>query len=345
MASAKSSLVGGLYEIGVGVSDLEAAISFWQAFGYTPGPHGSLSSDQAHQLYGVAGNLTSVRLAHQSATGGLIRLLAWQNPQGPGLGHAPLRSTGSRWSVHRTDDVMNVFNHAETARQQGQDIQLKGPLINVRSPSRGYEQRPFAAPIRASHNFQMTFPEARVVAMQRFCVSMTRYGTLATESLLRTSEGCHMGLVVAGEDFGIFDFYSAVLGFRVGKKVHVEYELGYTPSEYFDLTPGEHFTECDFEDPESGDTLDTQLPGRLRAFLIQNARSQTDLRPHSRPGHLGYCMYTVRLRDLQAAHSDVANYRKHGGATDITEIRPDEFGTAAFSFTAPDGYAWVALQA
>lgn len=345
MTSAKSGLVGGLYEIGVGVPDLEAAIAFWRAFGYAPGPRGNLTADQAHQLYGVASSLTSVRLHHQSAQQGLIRLLAWQKPVGPGLGHAPLRSTGSRWSVHRTDDVMNVFNHAETARQQGQDIQLKGPLINVRSPSRGYEQRPFAAPIRASHNFQMTFPESRVVAMQRFGVSMARYGTLASESLLRTSEGCHMGLVVAGEDFSIFDFYSEVLGFKVGKKVHIEYEPGYTPSDFFDLSPGEHFTECDFEDPTSGDTLDTQLPGRLRAFLIQNAYPHPDLRPQSRPGQLGYSLYTVRMHDLQATHASVAAYTKHGGATDITEILPDEFGTAAFSFTAPDGYAWTALQA
>jgi len=345
MTSVKSGLVGGIYEIGVGVTDLEATCAFWRSWGYTVASRGSLAAEQAQQLYGVASNLTSVRLVHQSAIHGLIRLFHWQTPLGPGLGHAPLRSTGSRWSVHRTDDIITVFNHGETARQLGHDIKLNGPLINVRSPARGFEQKPFVEPVRASHNFQMTFPTARVVAMQRFGVTMTRYGTVAKDSLLQTSEGCHMGLVVTGDDFGIFDFYTEVLGFKPGKKVHIDCEPGYTPSDFFELSAGEHFTECDLEDPASGDTLDTQLPGRLRAFLIQNARPQPDMRPQSRPGQLGYSLYTVRMRDLQATRAAVMAYPKHGGATAIAEILPDEFGTAAFSFTAPDGYAWTALQA
>jgi len=345
MTSTKSALMGGLFEIGIGVSDLESAAAFWRAWGYRTGARGTLKAEQARLLYGVASDVTSVRLNHQSATHGLIRLFEWARPVGAGLGHAPLRSTGSRWSVHRTADIMNVFNHAEAARQQGRDIQLRGPLINVRSPARGYAQQPFAAPIRASHNFQMTLPEARVVAMQRFGVSMARYGTINEESLLRATEGCHMGLVVTGEDFGIFDFYTEVLGFKAGKKVHIDHEPGYTPSEFFDLQPGEHFTECDFEDPASGDTPNTQLPGRLRAFLIHNARPQPDLRPQSRPGVLGNCLYTVRVGELTALRKAVIAYAKHGGARDVTEIMADEFGTAAFSFTAPDGYAWAAIQA
>ena len=345
MTSTKSGLVGGLYEIGVGVADLEAAMSFWQAFGYTPGPQGSLSAPKAMALYAVASDLTSVRLVHQNAVHGLIRLLKWQRPTGPGLGHAAMRSTGSRWSVHRTQDIMNVFNHAEVARQQGIDVHLRGPLINVRSPARGFEQKPFAGPVRASHNLQMTFPEARVVAMQRYNIAMAHYGTFATDSLCRTTEGCHMGLVVTGEDFSVFDFYADVLGFKVGKKVHIKYEPGYTPSDFFDLSPGEHFTECDFEDPISGDTPDTQLPGRLRAFLIHNARPQPDLRRASQPGNLGYSLYTVRVKDLAATRVAVLAYTQQDGATGVSDITPDEFGTPAFSFTAPDGYAWTALQA
>jgi len=345
MTSAKSRLAGGLYEIGVGVSALEAAIAFWRAFGYAPAARGTLTAGAARALYGVASAVTAVRLAHGAARHGLIRLQAWQTPTGPGLGFAPLRATGSRWSVHRTDDIMSVVNHAAALRQQGGAIRLRGPMLNLRAPARGYEQRPFAAPIRASHNFEMLFPEARVVAMQRFGVTMARYGTISDSALLRTTEGCHMGLVAVGEDFGLFDFYTEALGFKAGRRVHIAYEPGYTPSDFFELAPGEHFTECDFEDPDSGDTLDTQLPGRLRAFLIHNARPQPDLRPRARPGQLGYGLYTVRLRDLPAARAAVLAYAKHGGARDVTAILADEFGTPAFSFTAPDGYAWLALEA
>ncbi|MSO98561.1 MAG: VOC family protein [Rhodospirillaceae bacterium] len=345
MASNKSNLIGGLYEIAVGVSDLEQALAFWRAFGYVPGPRGRLEAAASTELYGVTSALESVRLHHGKATHGLIRLLRWDMPVGTGLGHAPLRSTGSRWSVHKTDDIMNGFNHAETARQQGQDIQLRGPLINVRSTARGYKQKPFFGPIRASHNFQMTLPEARIVTMQRFNIDISRYGTVAADALMRTSEGCHMGLVVTGEDISLFDFYDDVLGFRRGKKVHIEYEPGYTPSDFFDLAPGEHFTEFDLEDPASGETPETQLPGRLRVFMIHNAQTQPDLREQSRPGHLGYCLYTARMNDLIATRAAVMAYRKHGGAKNVTAIQSDEFGTAAFSFSAPDGYAWTLLQA
>jgi hypothetical protein len=34
-----------------------------------------------------------------------------------------------------------------------------------------------------------------------------------------------------------------------------------------------------------------------------------------------------------------------GGATSITQVLPDEFGTQSFSFVAPDGYCWVLQQA
>ncbi|MDQ1309562.1 MAG: hypothetical protein QG601_831, partial [Pseudomonadota bacterium] len=33
-----------------------------------------------------------------------------------------------------------------------------------------------------------------------------------------------------------------------------------------------------------------------------------------------------------------------GGATRVTDVLADEFGTRAFSFVAPDGYSWTLLQ-
>jgi uncharacterized glyoxalase superfamily protein PhnB len=34
-----------------------------------------------------------------------------------------------------------------------------------------------------------------------------------------------------------------------------------------------------------------------------------------------------------------------GGATQVTDVLPDEFGGRAFSFVAPDGYSWTLVQA
>jgi hypothetical protein len=36
----QQGLIGGVYEIGVGVADLDEALSFWRAAGYEPGARG-----------------------------------------------------------------------------------------------------------------------------------------------------------------------------------------------------------------------------------------------------------------------------------------------------------------
>ena len=91
--------VGGLYDIAVGVTDAVAAIAYWQRFGFRVGEHGKLSAIAAKALYRVDSALTAVRLFHGTADHGLIRLMIWEKPSGPGLGLAPLRSrarAGSR---------------------------------------------------------------------------------------------------------------------------------------------------------------------------------------------------------------------------------------------------------
>jgi catechol 2,3-dioxygenase-like lactoylglutathione lyase family enzyme len=337
---AAKGLKCGVYEIGVGVSDLTAATAFWKAFGYAPTMSGRLTAGQAKSLYGVNSALTSVRLQHHAAQNGLIRLMHWQEPTGRGLNMAPLRTVGCRWSVHRCADVLDVLNHAVAWLEQGKPISINGPAINVRAPAKGYQQRPFEAPVRSSYNLQVFLPEAQVVVMQRHHIDMGSYGSIAADSLLRTSEGCHMGLVVQGSDLSLFDFYETALGFRRGRTVRIAHEPGYAPSDMFQLAPGEAFTEIDFENPESGATAETAQPGRLRVFMLHTRTLQPDRRADSRPGNLGYSLYTARVGNL-----GVVQARVQDAGAPVTPMQADEFGTAAFSFTAPDGYVWTLLQA
>jgi uncharacterized glyoxalase superfamily protein PhnB len=330
----------GIYEIGVGVTDLAEAVAFWAAFGYGPGVRGRLSAADAGALYGVDSALASIRLRHQAAESGLIRLMEWEHPAGPGLGLAAARTVGARWSVHRCADVLAVLDHAVAWREQGKPVAIRGPAVNVRAPARGAAQAPFLAPIKSSANLQVTLPEAQVVVMQRRHVDLGTYGTVAEDSLLRTSEGCHMGLVVQGDDLALFDFYERAIGFRRGRTVRIAHEPGYPPSDWFDLVPGEAFTEIDFENPHSGPTAETALPGRLRTFMLHSPTPQPDRRAASSPGQLGYALYTVRTSDLAGLRARV----QAGGGAKVTAVLADEFGTPAFSFAAPDGYVWTAVQ-
>ena len=74
--------IQGIYEGCIGVDDLESQIEYWTRFGYTVSQRGVLDADDAQALYGVSSALESVRLSHQVADHGLIRLMKWHNPTG-----------------------------------------------------------------------------------------------------------------------------------------------------------------------------------------------------------------------------------------------------------------------
>ena len=339
MAHAKSGLNGGIYDIGVGVDDLDAAAEFWAACGYRRGPEGHLPAEQAKDLYGVDSALSSIRLLHQDATAGLIRLMKWDKPTGPGLQMAPLRTHGCRWSVHRTDNIANAYVHGEIWRRQGNSIHLVGPHYNFDLAKKMKDKKPFREVLAASGDVLLFLPEAQLVAMTRMNFSVPKYGTINTASPLRLSEGCHMALVVQGEDIGIFDFYEDVIGFKRYHQVDIEYEPGYMPSDMFHLTPEESFSEVDFDDPEAGDDPAEHLPGRLRCFIMRSPKPADDRLDRAQPGHLGYSLYTVRVGDVSAMHQKVTE----SSATHVTGITGDEFDAPAFSFKAPDGFTWSVM--
>lgn len=341
MTPARKTLIGGVYDIGVGTTDMNDAIAFWQSCGYRVGPRGRLSANEAKALYGVDSALDSVRLLHQNATAGLIRLMTWDKPVGPGLQMAPLRTHGNRWSVHRTDNISNAYVHGEILRQQGKPIHLVGPHYNLDLGKKAALKRPFRETIAASGDVLLFQPEAQLVAMTRINYAVPKYGTINPDCPLRLSEGCHMAIVLQGSDLGVFDFYDQVIGFKRYHRVDIGYKPGYMPSDMFELTADEDFTEVDFDDPTAGDAPAEHLPGRLRCFLLRSPRPADDRLARAQPGHLGYSLFTARVGDIDHMHARVSGSR----ATRVTAVLADEFGERAFSFTAPDGFAWTLIQA
>ena len=339
MAASNPSF-SGVYEIGVGVSDLEAALPFWQGLGYRAGIRGRLDKAAAKALYGVPSGLLSLRLEHLDARSGLVRLMQWDKPQGPGLNMAPLRTPGCRWSVHRTDDMANAQVHAAAWQAKGKPIHLDGPHYNLNFRQPVGEKQPFEAPVPASVDMVMFLPEAQVVAMSRLNFDMPHYGTINAESPLRMSEACHVGLVVHGGDLSQFDFYGDVLPFTRGTEVSVPHQPGRMASDMFALEEGESFSEVDFDPPGAGADPASHRPGRLRCFVVQTDQPEADRRVDSQPGKLGHSLYTLQVPDIDALHTRVSA----SVATDVSPVLPDEFGHPAFRFTAPDGFVWMACS-
>ena len=335
--------VGGLYEACVGVPDLVAAIAFYEAFGCRVGQVGEIDAATARALYGVDSPLRSVRLLHQAADHGGVRLMQWERPLNSGLGMgSSLRCVGSRWGVRVTSSVFNIVNHAQRARESGTELSMIEPLLAVIGDVTGTQQaRPFRDPVVGVREMVLLLPHYRQVFFERFGYESPAYGQVNPHCLLRTSQHTHYGLMIANDDPTVLDFYANVLGLKRMLDERVPYENATGSRAIFGLTPGEGFHMVDFDDPRSGHALHERRSGKLKCVRFAgNARIENKL-DHSRAGCLGYSMYVWRVRDLASLQPRLAA----AGVSRLTAIRPDEFGQQACSFVAPDGYHWTLLQA
>ncbi len=335
--------VGGLYEACVGVPDLVEAIAFFEAFGCRVGRIATMPAARAERLYGVKSALRSVRLAHQQADHGLVRLMQWEQPRNTGLGLAEnLRCVGSRWGVRVTASAFGVMNHAERAREAGMPVVLLPPQLAVIGEVSGqHVGLPLRDPIVGVREMVLITPWTRQVIFERFGYSSPLYGQVDPNSLLQTSQHTHFGLMIASDDAQLLDFYEQVLGLRRMFDEHTPYEDTRASRQIFGLEPGEGFHMVDFDDPHSGHSLAERRSGKLKCVRFAAGARMADLRDRSRAGSLGYSLYSWRVRDIEAMWKRVTA----AGASAVTDVCEDEFGVRAFSFNAPDGYHCLLLQA
>ena len=282
-------------------------------------------------------HLKSVRLGHGEADSGLIRLMHWDQPLGNGLGLAPLRATGCRWSVQRTEDLMRLWNHVEILVARGATLATTGPEINARTTGNAATSKPLKEPFPASRNLQLFQPYYQQVVMQRFHIDVSAYGTIDPDCLFRTTELCHMAIVT--RDRTTANFYEHVLGFRKGSEQTIGHNPDSVATRMFELQPGEELTEINYENPCSGEASDEIRAGRLRVFYLNSSEPEEDLRAQAQFGQLGYCGYTALVHDITHAHEVMGDL-----ATPPTLVQYNEFDEDSFAFTAPDGYAWALVN-
>jgi catechol 2,3-dioxygenase-like lactoylglutathione lyase family enzyme len=338
----RPACVGGLYEICIGVPDLAESIAYFERFGCRAGRFGTLDAAAARSLYGVDSALRSVRLYHQNADHGLVRLMQWERPLNAGLGlDDTLRCIGSRWGVRLTGSVLNIANHAVTARAQGQPIRVIEPILAVIGEVTGERApRPFGDPIVGVREMVVIQPLYRQVFFERFGYESPHYGCVCPQSMFRTSQHTHAGIMIANDDHQVLRFYDEVLGLQRWFDSERPYGQATGSRQIFGLEEGETHWIVDFDDPRSGHSLDSRRSGKLKVVRFAAASPLADKRDRSRPGCLGLSLYTWRANDLEGLWKLV----QAGGATRVTDVLTDEFGTRAFSFVAPDGYPWTLLQ-
>jgi len=334
---------GGLHEVCVGVTDLEQALADFAAYGCRAELEGTLNAESAQKLYGVNSAVRSMRLSHQSADHGLVRLMQWDQPLNTGLGLSEdLRCVGSRWGVRVTSSVLNIVNHAERALAAGASVNLIPPVLAVIGEVSGERSaRPFRDPIVGVREMVLLQPLYRQVFFERFGYESAAYGQIDHSSLLKSSQHTHFGLMVASNDPTIFDFYEHVLGLQRMHEENVPYENATGSRRIFGLRPGEGFHMVDFDDPASGKALADRRSGKLKCVRFAANADIEDKRTHSRAGVLGYSLYCWRTPDIESMHRRVST----AGSTGVSNILLDEFGRRSFSFFAPDGYHWMLIEA
>ncbi|MBW4513333.1 MAG: VOC family protein [Scytonematopsis contorta HA4267-MV1] len=337
MNQGQKTAIEGIYEVCIGVPDPTSAIEYWQQFGYHMGCKGNLNASEAYPLYGVNSSLKSIRLYHQNSDHGLIRLMSWEQPTNDGLGMGSMKVKGNRWSTSLTSDLLNILNHAEEAEKAGRDIKYTNPRWEI-IYNKNQKMNPFIESMMGVREMMLLQPFSRQVFFQRFGYTMPHYGNINHDSLLKTSQFTHMGLVVQDDSKEIVKFYEDVFGLlRVRDDVETSYDSSIAGREIFDLLPGERFFLTAFDDPRSSvSDLMAVRSGRLYIIRFPDDITLNSQFEAAQPGSLGMCLYTYRVGNIQEYFDRI----KSSNAQKLTNISVNEFGETSFSFVAPDGYFW-----
>jgi uncharacterized glyoxalase superfamily protein PhnB len=333
--------VTGVYEVCIGnTADLDDTAysleDYFALFGYTVSVTGEISAEKAEALYGVNSALQSVRLEHQNADHGLIRVMFWDEPRNDGIGMLPLLVPGSRWASALTDDILSIYNHCEYAESEGWDVSIVEPQWAVIYPMG--EGRPYHDQLLGVREMIFMQPRTRQMFFQRYNYTIENYGAVNPDSKFKTSQVTHVGLVYESDTDEAVYFYSDVLGL-----MQTQEEIMYTYQEasestrlVYGMEPGDYYFSSQFDDPRSSSDFEKAFSGRLLLRRLPSELDKVNVMEQSQPGSIGMSLYTLRVKDIYEYHDRVSE----SSATDVTDVMANEFGEASFTFTAPDGHTW-----
>src|ERR687885_167420 len=175
-------------------------------------------------------------------------------------------------------------------------------------------------------------PLTRQVFFERFNYTLPDYGKINDNSMFKTSQITHMGMVIQDGSKETLRFYDEILGLlRVRDDVEIKttYETSEAGRLIFDLQPKEGFLVTAFDDPRSSKSdFMAARSGRLYIIRFPDSIKLAKRFDEAKPGCLGMSLYTYRVRDLEVYFNRV----QESAAQKVTEIVGNEFGEQSFSF-------------
>jgi hypothetical protein len=338
VAATAGQCVGGLYDVLIGVPDLVEAIAYWECYGYRVGRSGDFDAALGRALYGVDSGGAALRLYHQDADHGLVRLVQWQRPSGTGLGMSPFKVRGGRWSAAEVAQVGRIAAHAKYAQIAGRDISI---FHADTLPAPDTARDPFRRTLGGAFEMALLQPLWRQVLFERADFPSPLYGSVNTHCLLQGSQFTHCCVVTQGVPDAAWSFYDACLGLKRSGDFKLGWsEIGTSGKDILRLDPGEGFRMVRFDDPRSEEGAGKRS-GRMIFFDFASDRPLPDARAASRPGVLGYSQYSWRVNDVEHARERALA----AGANRVTAVLTNELGERSFTCDAPDGTSWAFVDA
>ena len=281
-----------------------------------------------HDLIGVNSSLRSLRLYNQVTDRSLLRLMLWGEAVKEGLGLTPLKAVGSRWGTSLSLDVFNIANHAEDAIAAGLPVYYVSPQRNLINRPESFE--PFIQANPCVHEMVLIQPLTRQVLFERHDYTRPNSGIVNLDSHFKGSEFVHVGLIVDCEHEKL-DFYDQVLGLRRVVN-NSESKYGEASRRILELKGpenGEQMLNYYFTAPLTSTTDQSEIPS-VNIEVLRFEGSLPNKLSYSRPGCLGVCLYTMKVRDIELYHHRVSSSE----ATEVTQVYENEFDEKSFSFVA-----------
>lgn len=326
--------ISGVYEAMVGVEDANYALRYFSEFGFESVASATLSKEAAMATYGVPSALTSYRLQNGDIDShGLIRLLAWENPLGPGVGYAPPETVGTRMAVMRTADIHRIADVFEDWRGTGEaPVLIAGPVYDDL-----YDATEGKADI---FNRRVGVREMGVygrwfnhVFFQRYGYTIPGYGTLDAQSPLRTTELTHHDFFVAGNLDEVTAYYEDVFGLKAeNEKAAIDGDWLPGPKAVFKMSDGRSHWYRGFVSPNN-------ICGKLKFFSLDGLHTADDRSARQRPGELGITLHSFWTPKLDFVHQ-----RANDAGLSPSSIGKNEFGERSFLLTGPDGATWQLIE-
>jgi len=308
-------------------------LEFWEKLGFVPVKEGCFSGEKSDTFYGHNAELRSIRLRHPGCdtfNTGLVRLQLWSKLRNEGLNTVKPLECGSRWMGIYTHDVMQLHDSFSANKSMERWNLGMSPIVNAAlqnpPPEHDFDQ-PFVG-LRELLVFGNDF---RLAFIQRAGFDRPGFGTFDDTLAFKNTEGSHANIVQPANSFST-EFYKAVLDFDTAPFGEA-HDSGDEPPTItaLDLKPGELFR---IERIRSGD-----CPSGLLQVYSSYMEGE-DYRDLSRPGSRNLCAYSINVSDINELKQRLSEY----GGELLSQTMQDEFGETSVSFTAPDGYFWLATS-